>query len=618
MPTPIGPTSPVNLPTVHRADGGLSDSDLYYWLSRPADALDEIDRIECEESLYAFVRRMWHILEPANPMVPGWAMEAICEHLQAITEGHIHKLAINVPPGFSKSLITNVFWPAWEWGPKRLPHLRYVSFSYTSILTERDNRRFRDVILNHDYGRLFGGTFSILKAGEQLVSNDRTGWKLATSIGGVGTGERGDRVICDDLNNVKDSESAPVREETNRWIREGMSNRTNDPSKSAIVSIQQRTHEEDATGTILANFPDFHHLMIPMEYEGRKTISTVPDMVFNEDPREEVGDLAWPRRFNAMVARNIKTTVGPFAWAGQYQQQPTPRGGGIFKRDWWQFWDPPAVLVRHDDGHESYQQRYPSFDLIVASLDGAFGQKQENDWTALTVWGIFKHAVTLPVSTRQQRSYVEQVLNDGMGRSPGAAPPATRFSASPNLMLMDAWRKRLPLNGYEVKQEAGEDDGDFKRRQMREWGIVQWVIHTCKRRGVHILLVEAKANGIDVANEVRRQMEGQRFGVKLIDPGKLDKVGRAYAVQHIWADAMVYAPVDEPGGGGFREWADEVISEMSVFPKGGHDDYTDTATQVAKWLRDAGQLQHASEMERELADQLAQNTKAEPKPLYPV
>lgn len=617
MLTPIGPSSPVNLPTVHRADG-MGEHDLNYWLSHPADALDEIDRIECEESLYQFAKRMWHVLEPANPMVDGWAMQAICEHLEAITNGDIQKIAINVPPGFSKSLICNVFWPAWEWGARGLSHLRYVSFSYTSILTERDNRRFRDVILSHDFGRLFGDKFAILKAGEQLVSNDKTGWKLATSIGGVGTGERGDRVILDDANNIKDSESDNIREETNRWVREGMSNRLNDSAKSAIVSIQQRTHELDATGAILTNFPDFHHLMIPMEYEGRKTISTVPDLVFNEDPREEIGDLAWPRRFSATVCRNLKTTVGPFAWAGQYQQQPTPRGGGIFKREWWRLWDPPPVVVPRADGSEEYIQRFPQCSYIVASLDGAFGQKQENDWSAFTIWGVFSAAPgVLASTTRQQRHYLEQYMREIGGVGDGSIVP-TRSEAPPNVILMQAWRKRLPLNGLELQQWDGESDADFRMRQRQEWGIVQWVLDSCRRLGVNTLLVEAKANGIDVANEVRRQMQGQRFGVQLVDPGRLDKVARAYAVQHIFADSMVFAPVNDPGSDQFRQWADDVMVEMANFPKSAHDDYVDSSVQAIKWLRDKGLLLHGHEMDRALADELRNNSRAPLKPLYEV
>jgi hypothetical protein len=209
---PTGPTSPVNLSG--RIASTISDSDLAYFMARPADALDELDRIDCEESLLAFVKRMWPVLEPGRALVDGWPLEAVCEHLEAITYGHLQKVLINVPPGFMKSLLTDVFWPAWEWGPRQLPWHRYVAFSYSASLTERDNRRFRDVMMSRDYGRLFGGKFALTSIGQTLVSNNQTGWKLATSIGGVGTGERGDRVILDDPHNVKESESDATRLET--------------------------------------------------------------------------------------------------------------------------------------------------------------------------------------------------------------------------------------------------------------------------------------------------------------------------------------------------------------------------------------------------------------------
>lgn len=498
------------------------------------------------------------------------------------------------------SLLCNVFWPAWEWGPMSLTAMRYVNFSYSAMLTERDNRRFRDVMLNHDYGRLFGDRFSLVKTGEQLVSNDRTGWKLATSVGGVGTGERGDRVVLDDPHNVRDGESDAVRQGTVTWFREAMSNRLNDRN-SAIVIIMQRVHEEDVSGVVLSELQnEYEHLCIPYEWEGQKMISTVPNMVWSEDPRTVEGEEAWPARL-PLPWKQFKITLGPYATASQYQQSPTPRGGGIFKRDWWKLWemyDPEGKL------------RFPQCEFILASLDGAFGQDMENDYTALTIWGVFREAPgILPGSTRQQRPYLEQLMREQSGISMGAPPSPARFTKAPRIILMHAWRKRLPLNGEEIAREPGETDAAYRARSMPHWGIVQWVADSCRRFRVHRLLVEAKANGHDVANEVRRQHGGEGWGVQLIDPGRLDKVARAYSVQHLPADGMIYY-VD-------REWSDEVITEMSVFPKGGHDDYTDTATQAWKWLRDAGLAQHGHEIEREIAEMMQNRSLAASKPLYP-
>src|SRR5258708_34773254 len=82
--------------------------------------------------LLSFVRYFWHILEPGTPFTEGWILEAIVEHLEAVTFGEITNLLINVPPGCCKSLLANVFFPAWEWGPMELDHVRYVTFSYSS------------------------------------------------------------------------------------------------------------------------------------------------------------------------------------------------------------------------------------------------------------------------------------------------------------------------------------------------------------------------------------------------------------------------------------------------------------------------------------------------------
>jgi hypothetical protein len=99
-------------------------------------------------------------------------------------------------------LVVNVFWPAWEWGPMGLAHLRYVSFSYGAHLTHRDNGKMMRLVTSPRYRDLWGDRFDMVKIGEQKIENDQTGWKFATSIGGIGTGERGDRVLLDDPHNV--------------------------------------------------------------------------------------------------------------------------------------------------------------------------------------------------------------------------------------------------------------------------------------------------------------------------------------------------------------------------------------------------------------------------------
>jgi hypothetical protein len=155
--------------------------------------------------LIAFVRYFWSVLEPSNPFVDGWPLWAMCEHLEAVTAGKIKHLLINVPPGFMKSMLTDVYWPAWEWAIGRR-HYRYVCFSYSAHITMRDNDRFRRLITSKRYRELYPDVATRNETVVQVM-NTATGWKLASSIGGITMGERGDRVIIDDPHNVAQAES---------------------------------------------------------------------------------------------------------------------------------------------------------------------------------------------------------------------------------------------------------------------------------------------------------------------------------------------------------------------------------------------------------------------------
>lgn len=510
--------------------------------------------------LIEFVRYFWHVLEPKTDLVEGWALDAICAHLEAVTFGEINRLLINVPPGFMKSLLTDVFWPAWEWGAMNMPHLRYVAFSYSAGLTERDNGKFRDLLMSQAYQEMWGDKFTLRKIGEVKVTNDKTGSKLATSVGGIGTGERGDRVIVDDPHNIKDGESEAIRNETVRWFRESLSNRLNDLERSAIVIIMQRVHEADVSSVAVEM--DYTHLMIPMEfdyglypegYEGT-------DIGWN-DPRTEQGELAWPERFPQREVDLIKRAVGPFAFASQYQQVPTPRGGGILKSEWWQLWGEHEAhrygLTWDEDERDDIgnilvkgARQFPVFDFCIASLDGAFGQKAENDLSALTIWGRFSD-----------------------------------LQGNVKFMLVHSWHDRLALHD-----------------------LVQRTAATCKKYKVQRILVEAKANGHDVASEIRRLNAYENWTVELVNPGRLDKIARAHSIVPIFAEGMVYAPD--------TTWAQTTQDQCASFPKGAHDDLVDSVTQALRWLRDNGLAVRNEEAAAVIADEAA-NWKRNREPLYP-
>lgn len=301
------------------------------------------DREACAQSLGEFIRRSWHVLEPEQQYVHGWHMDAITEHLEAVTRGEITRLLINVPPGTMKSLSAAVFWPAWEWGPKGMPHIRFIGASHEEGLAIRDSVKMRRLVQSSWYQE----RWPIAMMGDQnaktYFENDRTGWRQACPVRSM-TGRRGDRVLWDDPHSVEDSHSEAALEEANRVFRETLPTRLNSPEGSAIVVLMQRLSEKDVSGLILGQELGYVHLCLPMEYEANHPSPPTPGFA---DPRREVGELLFPARFPREVVERDKKVMGPYAVAGQLQQRPAPPSGSEFEPDLIQVVDAiPAGAIR--------------------------------------------------------------------------------------------------------------------------------------------------------------------------------------------------------------------------------------------------------------------------------
>lgn len=287
----------------------------------------EAIRDRCK-SFSNFVKEAWHVIEPGTKLKWNWHLEAMCRHLEAITHGEMTPwLIINVPPGSSKSTIVSVLWQAWEWGPLGLRHHRFVSTSFEEGNVKRDTRKTRNLIQSQWYQALWPEVVMI-RSGETSFENSATGTREGVTFSAV-TGKRGDRVIIDDPHSLRGAESEADRTRATREFLEGGLNRTNDAEKSAMVIVMQRLHEGDLTGVLLARDLGFVHLCIPMEFEPARRFTTPINWT---DPRSYDGELMDPGRFPATSVERQKK-AGEYSWAGQYQQRPAPREGGMFKVD---------------------------------------------------------------------------------------------------------------------------------------------------------------------------------------------------------------------------------------------------------------------------------------------
>jgi predicted phage terminase large subunit-like protein len=303
---------------------------------RATDRVREEQAKKGSLSLGSFIREAWPVLEPAQPYVHGWHVDAIAEHLQAVTDGSIRQLLINVPPGSMKSLQTSVFWPAFEWGPLGRPELRYISTSHSETFSTRDSRKMRDLVRSEWFQSLWPHV-RLVREGETSFANDRHGFREAMPYTKL-TGARGDRVIIDDPQAALEAESEADRQRALRTFRETIPLRINDARTSAIVIIMQRLNDQDVSSAAIE--AGYTHLMLPMEYEPERRCRTV--LGFNregrprifQDPRTRDGELLFPARFSREYVDETKRTMGSFAVAGQFQQRPVPREGGLFKAAW--------------------------------------------------------------------------------------------------------------------------------------------------------------------------------------------------------------------------------------------------------------------------------------------
>jgi predicted phage terminase large subunit-like protein len=329
-------------------------------------------------SLREFTKAAWPTIEPGVDFQNNWHIDAISDHLEAVVNGDIKRLIINVPPRHSKSISTAVVLPAWAWATQ--PSKKFLYASYSASLSIRDSTKCRRLIDSPWYQAHFGDKFKLSGDMNQKsrFENSHNGYRLSTSVSGSLTGEGGDIIVLDDVHNVVEADSTKVREGVLDWWDQAMQTRLNDPKTGAFVIIMQRVHEQDLTGHVLANElgDEWDHLMLPARYEIGHPTPMRSSLGFT-DPRTKEGELLWPARFGEKELSVLERSLGSYAAAGQLQQRPSPKGGGILKASWWVPWES--------------EEMPKNIEYVLQSWDTAFEAKESSSFSARTTWGVFKN-----------------------------------------------------------------------------------------------------------------------------------------------------------------------------------------------------------------------------------
>lgn len=332
---------------------------------------EEAERLS--DSFVDFVRAAWPSIKPDDAYLHNWHIDAVSEHLEAVTRGEITRLQVWVPPVCMKTLLVSVLWPAWEW--TRAPNMRYWTASYSEPFSGLIAGWSRSILTSDWYRAHWGDKFQFTSSSLLQFSNSRGGTRLATSPEGKGTGLHGHRILIDDPIKPDEAEatSRSVLESTNRWFDSTVSSRGigND---FARVIVMQRLHENDLCGHLLEK-EHYEVLCLPERYEKNHPYA------WAGDPRQE-GDLLWPEFRNEERSTAMAKDMMSHRAAGQMQQRPAAREGEMMKRHWWRFYDPKLFQS------EKLKERRPKFRIVVQSVDTPLKDKESNDLLAIQAWGV--------------------------------------------------------------------------------------------------------------------------------------------------------------------------------------------------------------------------------------
>lgn len=353
-------------------------------------ALDDVHAELARRDLSRYSREAWPVIEPKTAYSHNWHIEAITEYLTAVTQGQILRLLINMPPRYMKSIAVSVMWPTWCWLTR--PSSRWIFVSYSQSLSTKHSIDRRTLIQSDWYRQHWGHLYSLAddQNAKTEYQNDRRGVMVATSVGGTATGKGGDVIVVDDLHNPTEAQSDIQRETAITFFDQTLSTRLDNKKTGAIVVVMQRLHEKDLSGHLLER-GNYVYLKLPAEAE-KRTIIHLP--ISGRNIVREEGDFLWPEREGSTELAAQKRAMGSYAYAGQYQQRPSPAEGGILKRHWWRYWcypgqNLPAVTTKDESGTiiNIDVVELPQDLTEVQSWDMAFKDTKESAYVVGQVWG---------------------------------------------------------------------------------------------------------------------------------------------------------------------------------------------------------------------------------------
>jgi len=288
----------------------------------------------------------------------------ICRELTKLSrlETPSQRLVINVPPGHGKSLHVSM-WIAWCYTHYADCNFLYISYSHD--LASKHTSFVKQIMSCELYKYLFdihikqdtrAKDHFVTSAGGTVAAFGAQGSITGRDAGLPGLDRFSGACIIDDPIKPDAAHSEAIRATVISNYDETIRQRLRGPNVP-IVFIGQRLHEGDLAAHLL---------------DGKDTREWDSVILQSIDA---AGNALYPE---AMPKADLMALQekSPYVYASQYQQDPLPAGGALFKPEWMlEFYEEPEIL------------------MTFITADTAETSKSWNDATVFSFWGLYEMEV---------------------------------------------------------------------------------------------------------------------------------------------------------------------------------------------------------------------------------
>ncbi len=283
----------------------------------------------------------------------------ICKELTNVFYLETNRLLINIPPGHGKSELLIHFI---AWAMAHYPDCQFLYISYSHELAAKHTYTIKQIIELPHYRKLFGVEIKRDSSAKDNFKTVQGGTVKAFGSAGAITGQDAglpnlDRfsgaVLMDDMHKPDEVHSDTIRDTVKRNYQQTILQRPRGPNVP-LIFIGQRLHEDDLPANLIKKMDG---------YEWKKIILKALD---------EAGNALHPG-VNPKEMLLIQKEHNPYVFSSQFQQDPIPAGGGIYKPEW---------FVKLDEE--------PEILATFITADTAETSKTYNDATVFSFWGVYK------------------------------------------------------------------------------------------------------------------------------------------------------------------------------------------------------------------------------------